>query len=351
MGKAIDSVLLFGILLLRLSSVFYVRTFFAPDEYYQALEPAYKALRENEFYETETRNSPVRLTWEWQKSAALRSPLYSIFISFSMVVFGDERLIQFFDRFQECLGITPTFDAAPVISARVLHAFLSFNAELFLYNKLKVNLGVNQAYWFLFLSTTSWFWFYSCSRTLVNTLETIANLYALGLFLESSIKTEKVVKSAVKMRAIKILHFSKPENTRLPDSDDEENLQKDLDILSYDFLTVADYYRYPIYLIPVGVCAIIRPTIVLPWVQIYLFEIAQLYELGTRTRNTLKSPFMPCILHVINSSIAVLLFIGLGVFIDSYFYTKILKISNIYRKYLFRKLSELGLQPLGTSRP
>lgn len=49
---------------LRMVFAIFTTTSFAPDEYYQTVEPAYAFIYEDVFYEN---------TWEWQSSSRIRS--------------------------------------------------------------------------------------------------------------------------------------------------------------------------------------------------------------------------------------------------------------------------------------
>ncbi|GBM83531.1 GPI mannosyltransferase 3 [Araneus ventricosus] len=137
-----------GILLVRLLSVFVVRSSFVPDEYWQSLEVAHK-----------TAFGYGHLTWEWQKK--IRSYAYPsiIYILYSI--------------FPESVGTI-------VFVPKIFQAILSSTGDFFAY-KLSCKLfGSKCGYWTLFNLLTSWFLFYCSSRTLTNMAET--SFTTCGLF-------------------------------------------------------------------------------------------------------------------------------------------------------------------------
>jgi len=135
-------------LLIRLASVFLVRTFFVPDEYWQSLEVGHKLVFGYGF-----------LTWEWVKG--VRSYLYPLLLAGIYKVLA---LVQ--------LDTVELLVYAP----RIFQAALSAFADYRFYR------WTNRSKWGMFLIISSWFWFYTASRTLTNTLEAALTTIALSYF-------------------------------------------------------------------------------------------------------------------------------------------------------------------------
>lgn len=139
----------FGLfLLIRLASVFIVQTWFVPDEYWQSLEVAHNFVFGYGY-----------LTWEW--ILGIRSYLHPLIIAF----FYKLLLLMNLD-YAEVLIYFP----------RILQAILSAYADLCFYEWS----GTKK--WAVFTITTSWFWFYTASRTIINSLETALTTIALAKF-------------------------------------------------------------------------------------------------------------------------------------------------------------------------
>ncbi|XP_072945372.1 GPI mannosyltransferase 3 [Epargyreus clarus] len=133
------------ILVVRLLSVFVVQTSFVPDEYWQSLEVAHEYVF-----------GYGALTWEWQKG--LRSYLYPSVIAALYTVLKYTGL---------------DYPEAVIIVPRIFQALLSTYADYCFYK------WTGGRKWALFLVLTSWFWFYTASRTILQTVET--SLLAIGL--------------------------------------------------------------------------------------------------------------------------------------------------------------------------
>ncbi|CAF4952602.1 unnamed protein product [Pieris macdunnoughi] len=136
------------ILLLRVLSVFLVITWYVPDEYWQTLEVAHKQAF-----------GYGALTWEWQKG--IRSYLYPSIVSVFYSVLKFASL-----DYPEVVVVTP----------RILQAILSAFADYRFYK------WTGGRKWALFLILTCWFWFYTASRTLLQTFETDLVAIALSVF-------------------------------------------------------------------------------------------------------------------------------------------------------------------------
>ncbi|XP_050293187.1 GPI mannosyltransferase 3 [Anthonomus grandis grandis] len=132
----------------KLLSVVVVQTYFVPDEYYQSLEVAHKFAF-----------GYGHLTWEWHQG--IRSYAYPLIFSAFYKIMKVLRLD------------TPV---AVIFVPRVAQALLSAYADLCFYKWS----GTKK--WAVFIISTSWFWFYTSSRTLINTFETCLTVIALSKF-------------------------------------------------------------------------------------------------------------------------------------------------------------------------
>ncbi|XP_073842974.1 phosphatidylinositol glycan anchor biosynthesis class B isoform X2 [Musca autumnalis] len=135
-------------LAVRTASVFVVKTFYVPDEYWQSLEVAHKITFGYGY-----------LTWEWVQG--LRSYLYPVLIA------GIYKVLALL-----------SLDTVKwlVVLPRLLQATLSA------YSDYRFYIWTGKKKWGLFLIAVSWFWFYTGSRTLSNTLETSLTTIALSYF-------------------------------------------------------------------------------------------------------------------------------------------------------------------------
>ncbi|KAJ2945135.1 hypothetical protein O0L34_g9196 [Tuta absoluta] len=136
------------ILFVRILSVFLVQTWYVPDEYWQTLEVAHK----HAF-------GYGALTWEWQKG--IRSYLVPGIVTVLYTVLKYTGL---------------DYPEAVIFLPRILQALLSTAADYSFYK------WTGNRKWALFLILTSWFWFYTSGRTLLQTTETALVTIALSVF-------------------------------------------------------------------------------------------------------------------------------------------------------------------------
>lgn len=135
-------------LLIRLLSVYVVKTWYVPDEYWQSLEVAHRLTFGYGY-----------LTWEWSKG--IRNYMYPLSIAAvyrTLDWFGLDKV--------EYLVFAP----------RILQAILSAYSDYCFYRWSR------NSKWSAFLVATSWFWFYTGSRTLLNTVETCLTTIALNAY-------------------------------------------------------------------------------------------------------------------------------------------------------------------------
>ncbi|RVE46326.1 hypothetical protein evm_009045 [Chilo suppressalis] len=117
-------------------------------EYWQTLEVAHKQVF-----------GYGSLTWEWEKG--IRSYLYPALVSVLYSVLKFTGL-----DYPEALVILP----------RIFQALFSGYADYCFYQ------WTGRRKWALYLVLTAWFWFYTCSRTLLQTVETALLIIALSKF-------------------------------------------------------------------------------------------------------------------------------------------------------------------------
>lgn len=132
----------------RILSVFVVKSWFVPDEYWQCLEVGHKLAFGYGY-----------MTWEWHKG--IRSYLHPLCISALYRAFAWFNI----DRVDYL-----------VLGPRILQAILSAASD---YCFFRWN---NRTQWSAFLIISSWFWFYMATRTLSNTVETCLTTIALHFF-------------------------------------------------------------------------------------------------------------------------------------------------------------------------
>lgn len=135
-------------LIVRITSVFVVQTFYVPDEYWQSLEVAHKLAFGYGY-----------LTWEWIHG--LRSYIYPLFIA------GIYKTLQVANM--DSLGIL-------ILAPRIFQALISAYADYRFY------VWSGKKKWAIFIILVSFFWFYTASRTLANTFETALTTISLSYF-------------------------------------------------------------------------------------------------------------------------------------------------------------------------
>ena len=138
----------------RFLSVLLVQTYFVPDEYWQSLEIAHLKVF-GYGYET----------WEWIEG--IRGYTYPLFIC---ILYKLLRIL--------CLDYTFLLIYAP----RILQAILTTFADVKLFAFAKALFGTRIAFYAYFLHLSSWFIFYTSSRTLTNTIEMALIVIALGSY-------------------------------------------------------------------------------------------------------------------------------------------------------------------------
>ncbi|XP_030313201.1 GPI mannosyltransferase 3 isoform X4 [Calypte anna] len=139
---------------LRALNCFLVQTSFVPDEYWQSLEVAHRMVFDY-----------GHLTWEWAN--ALRG--YSYPLIFATIYKALQLLAK--DDVQLLIWI-------PRLAQAVLAAF----ADVKLYSLVQHLENAETARCVYFCQLCSWFTWYSCTRTLTNTMETQLTIFALSYY-------------------------------------------------------------------------------------------------------------------------------------------------------------------------
>ncbi|CAH9105438.1 unnamed protein product [Cuscuta epithymum] len=138
-------------LVTRILNSLLVQTYFNPDEHWQALEVAHHITF-----------GYGHLTWEWKRG--IRSYLHPFI--FSLLYKGLSFLK--LDR--------PWF---MIRTPRLLQSVFSAVGDLYLYKISQKLFDDHVAIWALFAQLTNWFMFFSCTRTLSNSFETVLTLMSL----------------------------------------------------------------------------------------------------------------------------------------------------------------------------
>ncbi|KZP21235.1 glycosyltransferase family 22 protein [Athelia psychrophila] len=134
------------------------RTFFQPDEYYQALEPAHALVF-----------GYGHLTWEWLTPQPIRSVIYP---ALNLPIYW----------LLKVTGLHTVWPSLVVIGPKLLHGSLAAATDVWVRELAVKTIGEKYASVTLFLSLTSLFHALSLSRSLSNSLETSLTTIALALF-------------------------------------------------------------------------------------------------------------------------------------------------------------------------
>lgn len=152
-------------LAVRLTSVFFVQTWYVPDEYWQSLEVAHNMVF-----------GYGHKTWEW--TAGIRSYIPPLLIAIiykllALINFDTVNLLV-----SSLIIVCRKYNVFyfQVFMPRLCQAVLSAYADLKFYHWS----GYHK--WAAFNIICSWFWFYTGSRTLINTFETSISMIALSKF-------------------------------------------------------------------------------------------------------------------------------------------------------------------------
>ena len=143
--------LLAALLLFRIFNAILIRTFFVPDEFWQGPEVAHRMVFGYGY-----------LTWEWIQG--LRGWTFPLIFAASY-------------KFLALFGV----DTAKflVVVPRLVQACFASCGDLFQYKLAVKNFGSQTGRWTLICYLISWFTFYSVTRTLTNSSETILTTIAL----------------------------------------------------------------------------------------------------------------------------------------------------------------------------
>ncbi|KAF9053067.1 glycosyltransferase family 22 protein [Panaeolus papilionaceus] len=173
-------------LILRVLVAVFTRTYFQPDEYFQALEPAYHAVF-----------GYGHLTWEWQTANPIRSILYP---AVNIPVYW---LLKQFGIFGESYVAHWLLIYLP----RVLHGCLAALTDVWIGELARSVLGVGYSSTAQFLSLSCFFNFLALSRSLSNSLETSLSTVAFAFYpWDASVKLAPQLLHRSKLR--KMIIFS-----------------------------------------------------------------------------------------------------------------------------------------------
>ncbi|KAI0265809.1 glycosyltransferase family 22 protein [Gloeopeniophorella convolvens] len=143
-------------LAVRITIALLTRTYFQPDEYFQALEPAHVLAF-----------GYGNLTWEWTSKFPIRSILYP---ALNVPIYWTLKVLH--------LDGTSLLVAAP----KVLHGLLAAGTDIWIRELALRTLGQKYVAATFFLSLTSFFHALSLSRSLSNSLETTLTTVALSYY-------------------------------------------------------------------------------------------------------------------------------------------------------------------------
>jgi len=163
---------LLAVLTLRVLDSLWVRTYFDPDEFWQALEPAYCAV----FGEFGFQMKRCHLTWEWQPSVRIRGFSHPLFFA---LLYKGLKIAGLDSRWAVAYG------------PRVLQGFFAWVADaatVFLSKRL---FGDRAARFTLLCQVFNWFSFYASVRTYSNSLESTFSILALLFWPFEKNETEK----------------------------------------------------------------------------------------------------------------------------------------------------------------
>ncbi|KAM7541781.1 hypothetical protein Aperf_G00000011294 [Anoplocephala perfoliata] len=144
--------ILSGLILFRLLNALLIRTTFVPDEVWQSVEVAHHWVF-----------GYGALTWEWEPSVAIRSPLYPLILA------GLYKVMALF-------GVGSR--NAIVLAPRLFHGFLTGLVDFTLYRAAVRLSGRSSAKWVLVAEVTNWFIAYCAPRSLSNSIEWVLNAVA-----------------------------------------------------------------------------------------------------------------------------------------------------------------------------
>ncbi|KAI5801489.1 Alg9-like mannosyltransferase family-domain-containing protein [Peziza echinospora] len=147
------------VLSIRIVNAVSVRTFFQPDEYYQALEPAWRLIFGDGW-----------VTWEWlEKLRSIAHPML-----FAMLYKATNELLDLF-KITNFVTRGEVLNVAP----RLLQAFFATAGDIYTFRLARRILGDEAGWTALFLSMGSAFHWFCSTRTFSNSLETSITIIAL----------------------------------------------------------------------------------------------------------------------------------------------------------------------------
>ncbi|KAI9742264.1 MAG: glycosylphosphatidylinositol anchor biosynthesis [Claussenomyces sp. TS43310] len=235
----------------RLLNALCVSTFFQPDEYFQALEPAWEIAFGSQ--------SGAWITWEWQNQ--LRSSLHPLIFASVYSLLGKAMgFLSFFPQFRAIVLV-----AVP----RLIQGFFAAAGDYYTWKFAENIYGYgSDAAWTAFVVSllSPWHWFCS-TRTLSNSLETVLTIVALNYWPWSlSGDMPSVASRPQPATASKDAPIPQSESSGLFDSPWEVN-------------------RLRYCLLLAGIASILRPTNLLIWISLAMASCTRIGMTGsTRAR-------------------------------------------------------------------
>lgn len=153
-------------LLVRITIALSTRTFFQPDEYFQALEPAHHLVF-----------GYGDLTWEWLNPVPIRSILFP---GIDAVVYAALKALNLDGR-----------DALLISGPKIIHGALASLTDIGVCRLTQKVLGDRYVYTALLVSCSSFFHAMSLSRAFSNSLETSLTVVALSFYPWNSLSTSE----------------------------------------------------------------------------------------------------------------------------------------------------------------
>ena len=145
---SIPRILILLFLAFRILNSLLIETFHVPDEYWQSIEVAHRAVFGYGF-----------LTWEWQPSATLRSFLHpALFAAAYRVI--------------DWISLDAVWPASVVIVPKLVQALFAALGDVCLYLFVRRNHAHANAIWYTIINFTNWFLLHNLTRTLANSIET-----------------------------------------------------------------------------------------------------------------------------------------------------------------------------------
>lgn len=187
--------LLFGCLVaFRLVNVFFIRSAFDPDEYWQTLEPAYCTVFADNFVNCSTHESCCHLTWEWTRRAKLDEYWWEQLLHGPVRSYVSVLPTDLFYRLLRRLGsATHSWVARGPMIVQAITVAAPIDWMVWFIARQVYHSTPGLAEWTLFSSLTSWFGAFCWVRTYANCQEALLLLVAITLALQNEKRWEPLM--------------------------------------------------------------------------------------------------------------------------------------------------------------